>query len=157
MDRANVADMTLTISRLAPESLDDFVASVDGLFAEDAAVHDPTMDLGWPQRDGPAYYAELLGDQNALCLLAVNENGPAGHLVGKIAKPHGPHPGEVIAILESMRVAGHARRTGVGSALIEEFRKWANEKGATQAKVTAYAANSRPSCSTGATGSSPSS
>lgn len=133
--------MTSTIDRVTLDSLDDFVASVDGLFAEDAGTHDPAMDLGWPDRAGHAYYAALLGDEKTLCLLATTANGAAGHLIGKIAAPRGLRPGEVTAVLESMRVAEHARRTGVGSALITEFRKWAVEKNATEAKVTAFAAN----------------
>jgi GNAT superfamily N-acetyltransferase len=133
--------MTLTIDRVTPESLDDFVASVAGLFAEDAGTHDPTWDLDWPAREGHAFYRDLLDDQESLCLLASNDNGPAGHLVGRMAPPHGLRPGQLVAVLMSMRVAEHARRDGVGSALIAEFMKWANEKKATEAKVTAFAAN----------------
>jgi GNAT superfamily N-acetyltransferase len=133
--------MTSTIDRVTPDSLDDFVTSVAGLFAEDAGTYDPSWDIGWPEREGHAFYAELLGDEESLCLLATNENGPAGHLVGRMAAPHSMRPGQLVAVLMSMRVAEHARRTGVGSALVAEFMKWANGKKATEAKVTAFAAN----------------
>ncbi|TDQ05967.1 GNAT family N-acetyltransferase [Labedaea rhizosphaerae] len=132
--------MTLTIDRVTPDSLDGFLGSVAGLFVEDAGTHDTAWDLDWPEREGRAYYTGLLGDENSLCLLASTENGPAGHLVGQVGG-HRMRPGEVIATLVSMRVAEHARRAGVGSGLIAEFMKWANAKNATEAQVTAFAAN----------------
>ena len=135
--------MTLTIARVSTETLDAFVESVAGLFAEDAGVHDPTMDTTWPEREGRDYYRGILDDEKSLCLLATTDGRPAGHLVGHLPGPRSLHPGEVIAELVSMRVADHARRTGVGSALIDEFRKWAAENGVTQANVTAFANNSR--------------
>lgn len=133
--------MSLTIARVTADSLDDFVTSVAGLFVEDAGAKDPAWDLDWPQREGHAFYRGLMADDDALCLLATNENGPAGHLVGRMSGPHGMRPGERTAVLQSMRVAEHARRLGVGSALIAQFMKWANGKNATEAAVTAFAAN----------------
>lgn len=132
--------MALTIDRLTQDCLDGFLDSVAGLFAEDAGKHDTAWDLGWPEREGRAFYTGLLADGDSLCLLATTENGPAGHLVGNIGG-HRMRPGEVIATLVSMRVAEHARREGVGSGLIAEFMKWANAKNATEAQVTAFAAN----------------
>lgn len=133
--------MTLTIARITPDSLDGFLDSVSGLFAEDAGTREPTWDVTWPAREGHAYYTGLLDDEDSLCLLATTENGAAGHLVGRMRGPSTMRPGEVIAELESMRVAEHARRTGVGSGLIAEFMEWANAKNATEAHVTAFAAN----------------
>ena len=133
--------MTMTIARVTPETLDDFLGSVVALFAEDAGTRDTGWDLGWPEREGRAYYTGLLDDEKSLCLLATTANGPAGHLVGNVRGPGTMRPGEVIAELVSMRVAEQARRGGVGSGLIAEFMEWANAKGATEAHVTAFAAN----------------
>ena len=137
---ASVPGMTLTIDRVTPDSLDGFLDSVAGLFVEDAGAREPTWDLAWPERDGRAFYEGMLDDEKSLCLLASTENGPAGHLVATIGG-HRMRPGEVIATLQSMRVAEHARRAGVGSGLIAEFMSWAKAKNATEAQVTAFAAN----------------
>ncbi|MDQ2810935.1 MAG: GNAT family N-acetyltransferase [Actinomycetota bacterium] len=120
--------------------LEALVASVAGLFREDAGRHDSLADIGWPAREGTAYYSALMGDQASLLLLARDGDQVIGHLVGKISAP-GPVRTAAVAVLESMRVAPESRRAGVGSLLIQHFLTWARERGARQASVTAYAAN----------------
>jgi ribosomal protein S18 acetylase RimI-like enzyme len=122
--------------------MDSFVASVIGLFREDAGTHDPSMDVAWPVRDGMAYYSGLLSE--ASCLLAVARDGDLvlGHLVGKLLEPDSLRL-QRFAVLESMRVAPSLRGRGIGGMLIEYFLGWARECGAQQASVTAFAANQR--------------
>jgi GNAT superfamily N-acetyltransferase len=98
------------------------------------------MDLGWPEREGAEYYFRLLGDQACLLLLAHDDDQAVGHLVGRLSGPDSLRT-QRVAVLESMRVAPGARRTGVGSLLVRHFFTWARRGGAQQASVTAYAAN----------------
>lgn len=126
----------MTVSRCNPEDVPELVRSVAGLFAEDAGHHDPRMDLGWPAREGAAYYAKLVGDPDGLCLLA-----GGGHLVGRLRPPNPLRPGTVTAVLESMRVDPAHRRSGIGGELVTAFLRWAREKGASEVTVQAYAAN----------------
>ena len=132
--------MTGAVSLVTEGDIDALVASVAGLFAEDAGRHDPTMDLRWPEREGAAYYSHLLGDQACLLLLARDDDQAVGHLVGRLSGPDSLRT-QPLAVLESMRVAPGARRTGVGSLLVRHFFAWARDRGAEQASVTAYAAN----------------
>jgi GNAT superfamily N-acetyltransferase len=132
--------MTVTVSPVTEGDIDALVVSVAGLFAEDAGRHDPTMDLRWPEREGVAYYSRLLGHEDCLLLLARDDDQAVGHLVGRLAGPDSLRT-ERLAVLESMRVAPGARRTGVGSLLVRYFFTWARDGGARQASVTAYAAN----------------
>ena len=118
-----------------------FLASVDGLFHEDAAVHDPYGDPEWAARGGAAYFTDLLGDPRALPLLARDGDRAVGHLVGRLLEPDTLHPGTWVATLESIRVAPEARGRGVGGRLVAAFFAWAKEHGAVRAGVTAYAAN----------------
>jgi GNAT superfamily N-acetyltransferase len=120
--------------------LEALVASVAGLFREDAARHDSLADTGWPTREGTAYYSALMGDQASLLLLARDGDQVIGHLAGKMSAP-GSVRTAAVAVLESMRVAPDSRSAGVGSLLIGHFFAWARERGARQASVTAYAAN----------------
>jgi len=72
--------MTVTVTAATHDDLDALVASVAGLFREDAGRHDPLMDLGWPAREGAAYYAELnrhAGPGRAACSSASSSPGPA--------------------------------------------------------------------------------
>jgi GNAT superfamily N-acetyltransferase len=132
--------MTVTVSPVTEGDIDALVASVAGLFAEDAGRHDPAMDLGWPEREGAEYYFRLLGDQACLLLLAHDDDQAIGHLIGRLSGPDSLRT-QCVAVLESMRVAPGARRTGVGGLLVRHFFTWARRSGAQQASVTAYAAN----------------
>ena len=132
--------MTVTVSPVTEGDIGALVVSVAGLFAEDAGRHDPAMDLGWPEREGAEYYFRLLGDQACLLLLAHDDDQAVGHLVGRLSGPDSLRT-QFVAVLESMRVAPGARRTGVGSLLVRHFFTWARRGGAQQASVTAYAAN----------------
>jgi GNAT superfamily N-acetyltransferase len=123
-----------------PADLEALVASVAGLFREDAGRHDSLTDTGWPAREGTGYYSALMGEQACLLLLARDGGQVIGHLVGKISAP-GPVRTAAVAVLESMRVAPDSRSAGVGSQLVQHFLAWARERGARQATVTAYAAN----------------
>jgi len=120
-----------------------FVASVDGLFHEDAAAHDPYGDPEWAARGGGAYFTDLLTDPRAVPLLARDGDRAVGHLVGRVYEPDTLRAGTCVAVLESMRVDPASRGRGVGGRLVGAFFDWAREHGAVRAGVTAYAANGR--------------
>jgi GNAT superfamily N-acetyltransferase len=129
---------------VSPATEDDraaFLASVDGLFHDDAGVHDPYGDAEWAARGGTAYFTDLLADPRAVPLLARDGDRAVGHLVGRVLEPDTLRPGTRVAVLESMRVVPDARGRGVGGRLVAEFLAWAKERGAVRAGVTAYAAN----------------
>ncbi|MGW4056797.1 GNAT family N-acetyltransferase [Amycolatopsis sp. NPDC004747] len=132
----------MAVSVHVTEEVPELVASAAALFAEDAGARDPSMDLGWPDREGAAYYRNLVEDDTALCLLARAEDGAAaGHLIGRLLPADPLRPGVVRAALESMRVAAERRREGVGEALVGAFVEWARAHGANQLVVQAYAQN----------------
>jgi GNAT superfamily N-acetyltransferase len=130
----------VTVTVADRSDLDDFVASVIGLFREDAGTHDAAMDVTWPVREGLNYYGGLLPDET--CLLAVARDGDlvVGHLVGKLLEPDSLRR-QRFAVLESMRVDPTRRRSGIGARLVEYFLDWARHHGAQQASVSAFAAN----------------
>jgi GNAT superfamily N-acetyltransferase len=118
-----------------------FLASVDGLFREDAGTHDPYGDVDWVARGGAAYFTDLLADPKAWPLLAHDGDRSFGHLVGRVLDPDVLRAGTRVAVLESIRVGPDARGRGVGGRLVAAFFDWAREQGAVRAGVTAYAAN----------------
>ncbi|MBB1154542.1 GNAT family N-acetyltransferase [Amycolatopsis dendrobii] len=134
--------MNAAVVRATPESVPQLVASATALFAEDGGQRDPQLDLGWPRREGTAYFTELVRRNDSLCLLALSPaNSAIGHLIGRIRRPDPLRPSAVAGVLESLRVDPAHHETGVATALTEEFFAWARECGANQASVTAYAAN----------------
>jgi GNAT superfamily N-acetyltransferase len=132
----------MTVSVGVTREVPELVASAAALFAEDAGTRDPLMDLGWPDREGPAYYQDLVEDDDALCLLARADGGAtAGHLIGRLLPADPLRPGAVRAVLESMRIAPEWRRGGAGGQLVAAFVAWARKRGANELAVQAYARN----------------
>lgn len=134
--------MAVEIKLATAHEVASVVASAAGLFATDAATHDPLgTDLGWAGVHGRAYYASLVADPGTLVLLAVNDDGEvAGHLVGRLREPSSVHPIRV-AELESVHVFSQYRSGGLGTRLVATFLEWAGTHGADRATVTAFAAN----------------
>ena len=133
----------LTVSPATEDDRTAFLASVDGLFHEDAGAHDPHGDPEWAARGGANYFTDLLADPNAVPLLARDGDRALGHLVGRVWEPDTLQPGTRVAVLESMRVVPEARGRGVGGRLVTAFFAWAKERGAVRAGVTAYAVNEK--------------
>ena len=122
------------------EDVPDLVGTSAALFAEDGAARDRLRDPRWPRRHGAAWLSGLITNPNALVLVAVAEGDVAGHLVGLFTAPSEMWRGAQ-AELVSMYVVRDLRNRGVGSGLVARFTAWARERGATRARVTAYAAN----------------
>ena len=128
------------MSTARAEEIDALVASVHGLFQEDAGRHDRFMDTRWPMREGVAYYAGLVDDAHCLLALARDGDRVVGHLVGKLIEPDSIRQAR-FAVIESMRVQPQFRGQETGSLLVQEFFAWARRHGAVHASVTAFAAN----------------
>lgn len=130
----------ISVTAAGPADLDAFVASVTGLFEEDAGTHDPVTDVSWPVREGHDYYGGLLADEAVLLAVARADDRVVGHVVGKLVEPDSLRRAR-LAVLESIRVDPAHRGHGVGSRLVEHFLDWARSRRATQASVSAFAAN----------------
>jgi GNAT superfamily N-acetyltransferase len=128
------------VRRAGPGDVEALVDLCAALFAEDSGNHDPTVDQGWPRREGHGYFSQVIGDDDAIGLVAEVEGAAAGYLVGRLRPPGETRPVRV-AILEAMYVQPTHRRRGVGAALVSELRAWAGRQRANRLSVTAYAAN----------------
>jgi GNAT superfamily N-acetyltransferase len=128
------------VRRAEPGDVDALVDLCAGLFAEDAGRHDPTIDQGWPRREGRGYFMQVIADDRSLGIVAEVAGMAVGYLVGRTREPVDTRPIRV-AVLEAMYVGPPHRRQGAGAALVERFRAWARECRADRLSVTAYAAN----------------
>ena len=90
------------------------------LFREDAGQRDTSTNLNWPAEEGRGYFAELIGDDRCLCLVAEHDGEAVGYLAGRLRNADTLRPVGV-AELESMYVREESRDRGVGARLVDEF------------------------------------
>jgi GNAT superfamily N-acetyltransferase len=130
----------VSVRRAWPSEIEALVDLCAALFAEDSGRHDPAVDQSWPRREGHTYFSQVIGDDQAVGMVAEVDGAVAGYLVGRLRQPGDTRPVRV-AVLEAMYVRPPDRRAGVGAALVREFRAWAGQQMAGRLSVTAYAAN----------------
>ena len=131
--------------RISVAGTKDVEALVDlnsSLFLEDAGTRDPHTDLSWPANHGRGHFLDLLGNDDALCLLALSEDNAVGYLAGYLKGPTALRPVR-IAELQSMYVLPAQRGRGAGGRLVDEFLAWGRAQSAERVSVGAYAANER--------------
>lgn len=130
----------IILRRAGVDDIGGVAQSSAALFAEDGAARDPLRNRNWPAQHGEQWCAGLLNDRNALVLVAAAGEDVVGHLVGSFGKASAMWIGPR-AELVSMHVNAAHRGRGVGSRLVEDFRQWAQQRGAVRLQVTAYIAN----------------
>ncbi|MDN3027586.1 GNAT family N-acetyltransferase [Streptomyces sp. S.PB5] len=116
------------------------MACSSALFAEDAGIRDPSVNVSWPREHGRERFTAGIDDPDRLLLVADRNGEVVGHLTGVAAEGSAMKPVKV-ASLVSMYVQPAYRREHIGGRLIEEFMAWAKGKGAELAEVTAYSSN----------------
>jgi ribosomal protein S18 acetylase RimI-like enzyme len=133
----------MQIRNAKPDDITAIVRLNASLFQEDAGQRDPFTNLHWPEVEGDEHFAELVANEDSLCLLAeVDRARVIGYLVGYMKEQTDLRPINV-AEMESMYVQEDYRNQGVGTSLTTDFLAWANERGADRASVTAFAENDR--------------
>jgi len=129
------------IRAAGPADVESYLTVASGLWNEDAGTHDPeVMNTDWPAQHGRAWFEALPGDRDRVGLLAEIGGQLAGGLMGSYPELT-PFVRQREARLNSLWVLPDHRGAGVGGLLVEAFKDWARERGATYAVVTAFAAN----------------
>ena len=132
--------MPFTIELANATDLDQLVELESALFREDAGVHEPDVDVAWPEREGRADFERLLGDDSCVVLVARADDHLVGFLAGYKAGPSPTRP-VLTAYLRSIYVRSAERRSGIAADLTDRFVQWAIDQGCTSAAVDSYAAN----------------
>jgi len=131
------------VRRAGAADIEDLLTVSTKLFREDAGTHDPVVtNTSWPAQHGRESFEALVEDPDRIGLLAYAGDALAGGLMGSLP-PLTPFTLVREARLNSLWVDPDHRSSGVGSLLVEEFRAWVREMGASSAVVTAFAANPR--------------
>jgi ribosomal protein S18 acetylase RimI-like enzyme len=112
----------------------------DALFHEDAALHDPAMNLDWAREHGSAYFSRYFEAPTSIVYLAESDGSPVGYLAGYVKPPNDYRPIRS-AELESIYILPDFRSGGVGKQLTQQFLSWCRSQGAVRISVTAYSDN----------------
>ena len=113
----------------------------NSLFELEFNNFDNTLKLGWPfEKDGKEYFEDMI--KNEIVFVAEVEEKIVGYLAGSICEPIS-YITESFAELDNMCIDDEYRRFGIGTLLINEFKKYCKEKNIQNIKVTASAKNSR--------------
>ena len=130
--------------KIRKANLDDLVSIQElnnNLFDLEFNNFDDTLKTGWPyEKEGKEYFEDMI--KNEIVFVAQIEDKIVGYLAGSICEQIS-YIKETFAELDNMCIDDKYRRFGIGTLLIDEFKKYCKEKNMQNIKVTASAKNSR--------------
>ena len=122
------------------DDLKDIQNLNNSLFELEYNNFDDTLKLGWPlDNEGKEYFKDMI-EKNIVFVAEISGN-TIGYLAGSICEQIS-YVTETFAELDNMCVNEEYRRYGVGTLLINEFKKYCKESNIQNIKVTASAKNS---------------
>ena len=80
------------------------------------------------------FYERIINDDNSCIYFAIANKTIVGYIYGFIQNNGGTYI-DMVAQLDAMYVDIDYRKLGIGNALINEFKKWAKDKGAKYIEV----------------------
>lgn len=113
----------------------------NNLFELEFNNFDETLKQGWTfEKEGKEYFEYMI--KNEIVFVAELEEKIVGYLAGSICEQIS-YITETFAELDNMCIDDEYRRFGIGTLLINEFKKYCKGKNIQNIKVTASAKNSR--------------
>lgn len=102
---------------------------------------DDTLKVGWPlEKEGKEYFEDMI--KNNIVFVAEVEKKIVGYLAGSFCEQIS-YITENFAELDNMCIDEEHRRFGIGTLLMDKFKKYCKENSVQNIKVTASAKNSR--------------
>lgn len=99
--------------------------------------YDPVLDMKWPYSEaGVKYYKSALSKKDNCKLVAEVNSLVVGYLIG--GKFVYSYRKAVYGEIQDMGVLPNHRRKGIGTRLVNEFRRWCKAKGYNQLYVNTY-------------------
>ncbi len=99
--------------------------------------YDQWLNMDWPfSAEGREYYQKALSDPEYSCYIAEVDDRPVGYLIGKLKNFE--YRTNRTAEIENMGVTSELRGKGVGTILIDHFKKWCKDQGANSIRVSTY-------------------
>ncbi len=108
------------------------------LFELEHENFDSTLNVGWTyEKVGTEYFEKMI--EKEVVFLAIVDGEIVGYLAGSILSAS--YTKSKLAKLDNMFVLEKYRKNNIGSILVNEFKKYALDKGMDSIKVTAAAKN----------------
>lgn len=99
--------------------------------------YDPALDLAWPcSKAGIKYYQSVVSSKNNRKLIAEVNGIGVGYLVGR--KFTYSYRQVVYGEIQDLGVLPDYRHKGIGTKLVNEFRKWCKARGYSHLYVNTY-------------------
>lgn len=99
--------------------------------------YDPVLNMKWPSsEEGVKYYRSAISKKENYVLIAEADSQVVGYLIG--GEFSYGYRKVVYGEIKDMGVLPNYRRKGIGTTLVNEFRKWCRTKGYDQLYVNTY-------------------
>jgi len=133
--------MNVDVRKANINDLGDIQNLNNSLFELEYNNDDDTLKLGWPlEEEGEEYFKDMI--ENNIVYVAETNGKIIGYLAGSISEQIS-YIIETFAELDNMCVNEEYRRYGVGTLLMNEFKKYCKDNNIENIKVTASAKNTK--------------
>lgn len=103
-----------------------------------------TLNNNWPfSKEGVNYYRKAIINKNYLTLVCEEKNQIIAYLIGKFEGGGTWRKNIVMAEVENTLTEQGKRSKGIGTKLLNEFKKWAKSREVNTLKVAAFVDNRR--------------
>lgn len=133
--------MNLTFKRAEPVDWSTIQKLNLEVFA-DSQKYDKFINMEWVMSEkGDNYFKKVTSNKDYFAFIAEMDQKAVGYLVGGLKKIE--YRKVRTAEIENMGISPTYRSKGIGSKLIEEFKKWCKDDGYQTVYVNAYFQNKR--------------
>ena len=132
--------MNIEIKRADISNIKDIQDLNHQLFELEFNNFDSSLKVGWTyEKEGTDYFTEMLN--NEVVYIALIENKIVGYLAGSV-NIQNSYVTKSLAEVDNMFISEDYRKYGIGSKLMNEFKKYCIQNNIEELKVTASAKNS---------------
>lgn len=129
----------IIIKKATIENLNEIQELNNQLFELEYNNFDSSLKVGWPfEKEGIEYFSDMLNNQ--VVFIALVDNSVVGYLAGSI-NVESSYVTKSLAELDNMFILENYRKYGIGTKLVNEFKKYCLNIGIQEIKVTASTRN----------------
>lgn len=128
----------MQIIKVTDKSLADICDEMLTLLIMDERQYDRNISENFSVHD---WYSTTLDNEQRITFAAIHEGEAIGFIHGFIKDESGTSVNDTVIMLDAMYVKDKNRKQGVGTALIEEFKKWSKSVDAKYIDLTALVDN----------------
>lgn len=129
----------IIIKKATIENLNEIQELNNQLFELEYNNFDSSLKVGWPfEKEGIEYFSDMLNNQ--VVFITLVDNSVVGYLAGSI-NVESSYVTKSLAELDNMFILENYRKYGIGTKLVNEFKKYCLNIGIQEIKVTASTRN----------------